>query len=768
MKQNMKHMSWVCAAVAVAVGCGQRPAPAPALLDGRGAKFGPPGNEEDQFRFMWGTDHGWLPGIPPLYGEMLDAGFNLQFVSSGERYDFENDRPATNQASAARLKTFLDRCHADGIGVCPRMNMTVNKTLREKFPRIRRDGSVNVRNLDASNPGAQERTRHAMADYARLLGHPAYRGVMIASEIRDSGHPSFTPAMREAYRAHSGHDIPEAVLACGADKEGRIPPHWRTLKDFPADRVVDDDHPVLDFYVWIWQKGDGWADLLTGMSEAVREAQGDRLFTVYDPSLRAPPLYGTSGDVDIISHWTYAYPEPYCISFNISEQISRARKARQGVFAMVQAIAYRSRVAPIGEHPANEPAWTRKFPNTRYPTTSPDMMREALWAVLSRKIDGFGVYGFNALWEAYDLIPRPVFAPTNTGCHCANHETRGALKQVLRDVAIPLGPLLRALPERAPTVAVVESYASLILGQRISWDCQGAFYEYGVAATAANLMPAALTEAEIRDFGIPDSVRVLIMPETDVLTRRCYERIAAFKARGGRILADEHLCPALTADGRLPKIVHAFPKGVSDHDAGGAATKASADVREQSMRSAAAELKRMVGGTPHVDASVVDIVVSARSYGTADYVFAINDKRTYGDYFGPWRRIKEKGLPNEGTVSVAREAGAVYDLVRHEAVPFTVRDGRTFIDVSYDTTDGRALLVTEKPLGKLRAKKCGSTVSVSSPDGGVMVPVRIDRHGRKPFYAVVAGSFSRDFGEDLSGTDVAVTNLADGQSVAAL
>ena len=106
--------------------------------------------------------------------------------------------------------------------------------------------------------------------------------------------------------------------------------------------------------------------------------------------------------------------------------------------------------------------------------------------------------------------------------------------------------------------------------------------------------------------------------------------------------------------------------------------------------------------------------------------------------------------------------------MRHEAVPFTVRDGRTFIDVSYDTTDGRALLVTGRPLGKLRAKKCGSTVSVSSLDGGVMVPVRIDRHGRKPFYAVVAGSFSRDFGEDLSGTDVAVTNLADGQSVAAL
>ena len=758
-----------CLTFVVIVGCESRPKTLRVSPDGRAAKFGPLENATDQFRFIWGTDYGWVSGVPPYYGDMVDAGFNLQIITSNERYDFEHDRPSTNRVDGSGLRAYLDRCLADGVAVVPRMNTTVNPVLLKKYPRICRDGSENRKNLDAANPCALARTRHSMADYAARLEHPAYAGVMIASEIRDNGHPSFTAAMRAAYREHSGHDIPEAVLSCKADKTGRQPPHWRTLKGFPKDRVVDDDYPVLDFYVWTWQKGDGWLDLLTGMSDAVREASDGRLFTLYDPSLRTPPIWGTGGNVDFISHWTYGYPEPYNVSYNISEQLSRARKAKQGVFAMVQAICYRGRVAPIGEHPANEPAWTKKYPNARYPSTPPDLMRESLWAVLSRKVDGIGIHGFNAMWDAYERLPRPSFSPTNAGYHCSNPLTREAVKDVFSTVAIPLGPLFRVLPERAPTVAVVESYASLILGQRMTWDCQGVFFEYGVAATAANLMPAALTEAEIREYGIPDSVKVLIMPETDVLTRKCYEKIADFKARGGRILGDESLCPALKADGALPKIVQAFPKGESDHDVGETGSKASADIRERSMRAAAAGLKRLVGDVvaPYADSTTPDIVVSARSYKSSDYIFAINDRRTYGDYVGPWKRIKEKGLPNRGTVSVNRVAGAVYDLVRHCSVPFAVRDGKTFVDVSYETTDGRVFLMTEKPLGNLVVRKSGTKVTVASPDEGVLIPVRIDRPGEKPFYGVVGGLLVHDFKEGLSAGAVAVTNLADGQVVLA-
>ena len=39
----------------------------------------------------------------------------------------------------------------------------------------------------------------------------------------------------------------------------RACPSWKELVDFPADRIVDDDYPLLKYYRWFWQYGDGWA-----------------------------------------------------------------------------------------------------------------------------------------------------------------------------------------------------------------------------------------------------------------------------------------------------------------------------------------------------------------------------------------------------------------------------------------------------------------------------------------------------------------------------
>ena len=736
-----------------------------------GTHYGPPDNAEDQFRFLWGVGFGfnYQKEVVPYFSDMCRMGLNTHIQGFGRHfYDLEADAPAKGMEKHQEAwRAYLDECAANGIGMIQQCPFASDKWLSSAYPRIRRDGSKNTRNLDASNPDALARSIRAAEALGRFCAHPAVIGIQNASEIRDRCHPSFTPEMRAAYRAHSGHDIPPEVLSsCSQDKTGRTPPVWTTLKDFPKDRIVDDDYPVLDFYVWSWKKGDGWCDWLTAVAQAAAKATGRDVFTMYDPSLRTPPMWGSGGDVTFLNHWTYVYPEPYNISYNISEQMSRARKRRQGVFAMIQAITYRSVVAPKGEHPANEPAWTAEFPNATYPTTPPDMIREAMWTVFSRKVDGIGFHGWNALWDGYALVKSNYLHPTNSGYRCANPHSREVIREVFDAAGRPLGPLFRAIPERAPKVAIVESYASMILGSRISWDCSGSFAGYGTAAVAANLMPAAFTEDEIRDFGIPDSVETLVMPSCDVLTRKCYEKIAAFKARGGRIVADKSLCPALKADALLPKIVTAFPPTSGDHDDGIASPNTGAEKRERSIRAAAAELRAAVGpkAAPYADSNRPDILVSARTYRTSDYVFAINDKRGYGEYVGPWRRIKEKGLPNSGTVTVNREAGAVYDLVAHSAVPFSVKDGKTSIDVSYQTTDGKVFLLCDRPLGELSVSVNGKHVAVTSPDKNVMIPIRLDGVGTKPRYAVLSdGRWEHDF-QDLFGS-IVVTNLADGRRI---
>jgi len=736
------------------------------LLSGRGAKYGPIGNVEDQFRIMCGSDPQIAFGETRYYDDLLACGFNLHYYRFGDRYDFANGCPIDMRGlSEEKMEALHNRFLADEVMLAPELRIADNKVFKRMFPRMTREGKKSAENLDTSRVEVKERAAQAAERFGACLRHPVIGGVQVASEIRDRCHPSFTPEMKAAYRAEMGCDVPDEVLNNTMEKTGRNPPRWKTRNDFPKDRVVEDDDPVLRFYVWSWLRGDGWCDVLTDIGSAFRKGRGAQVFTEFAPWLRSPPMWAANGDIDFIRNWEYPYPEPYKVSYAVSELQSRARRDGNGVNVSVQAIAYRSRLAPFGEHPQNEPVWTQKYPVTGYPTVPPGIMREGLWMAFARKVDGIGVYGLGALWDLHVRYPVESYSPTNNGYRCANPQTRDVIRDLFQAVAIPLGPLFRAIPERTPKVALVESYASVILGGRLYWDTRVRVSDYGTAATAANLMPASLNESEIRDFGIPDSVETLIMSECDVLTRKCYEKILAFKKRGGRIIGDADLCPALKADAELPPLERAYPKTISDHDDGIAAPRTLCEVRESSMKAAAAVLKELVGrkAAPYADSSNPDLVLHVRSYRTSDYLFAINDRRTYGDYVGPWRRIKEVGCPNAGTVIVSRETGAVYDLVRHERVPFVSEKGRTRIDLRFTTNDGKVLLLVPRPLGGLRVAVDGTTVVVTSPDKDVLIPVRIDGARAKPHYAVVRnGRYVHDFGRPMSGK-VSVLSLANGE-----
>ena len=761
----------VSLAVSLLTGCAAKvsiPTCMEPVLTGKSSTFGPLANAEDQFRFMSCTDYGFAWGVPPFYGNMLDIGLNghVLLFRASESYDVRMERPFPySEHDAAGFKAYLDQCLKDGVAVMPRNEFPHSAWLRKMYPRINKDGSHDERNADISNPEPLGRVLRGIACIAERCRHPAVIGIQNQSEIRDRSHPSFTPEMRAAYRMYSGHDIPAAVTN-SPTVECRNPPHWRTLKDFPKDRVVDDDYPLLDFYVWTWQKGDGWVKCMDESTRVFEKALGRPIFAHFSPSLRTPPLDGVNGDISVLGHWTYPYPEPYSVSYDISSQQSRARKAGNGIFQIVQAISYRSHIAPLGEHPQDEPSWTTEFPNTRYPTTPPDLLREAIWSVFARKVDGIGFHGWQSLWDAMTRIKTAThYVHTSDFYQCTNPEAATAIKETMDEAGIPLGPLFRAIPERAPKVAIVESYASLFLGSRVMSNCCGDFFHYGTAAIAANLMPATLTESEIRENGVPGSVKVLIMPECDVLTRKCYAKLVAFKARGGRILADGILCPAIKADGKLTEMVSPFPRTSSDHDEGKSSDPSIAGRRERAIRAAADCMRAFASqdAAPYADSENRDLHLWTRSNGRADYVFVVNDKRTYGDYCGPWRRVKEKGLPNEGTFFVNRTSGAVYNLVRHAAVPFRVENGKTLVDVRFKTSDGKVFLCVDRPLGMLTVSVKDGRLAVLSPDKGVLVPIRIDGLGEKPFYAVVrSGAFVKSVGmPDCSR--IQVTNLADGQ-----
>ena len=722
-----------------------------AVLAGDKVLQGPPSNPDDQFRFMWDASYSVVP-------DLAQKGFNAFINGPDLPWDVVHAKArCEEQAWAAGLRKKLDDYQSLGVGFILRMRYGWDKPSMEAFARVRRDGSKQPKHIDASVPAYLDSVREAVRTQTRLVGdHPALIGVLVDSEMRGFVEPSFTPENAAAYRAFSGKEVPQAT-------NGRNPVHWSRREDFPKDRIAPDDDNLLTFYRWQWRAGDGWTGYLDMVSDAFRENCTHPVLTMYDPALRCLSQWRNIGPgISHINHWTYPYPEPYRVGYDIAELQATARGIPgQKVFAMVQAISYRSVTSPIGEEPPNMPAWAKEFAACKYPTTAPDIMQEAIWTVFSHRVDGIGIHGWDALYD--NGKPHATYQ----SYMCTNPETVRRIGKIFGEVGVPLGPLFKAVPERAPQVAVLESCAAQVLGASIVYSCHRYFNDVIFVADAANLSPYVMYDDEIKAAGIPASVKTLILPRAEVLTRSEYEAVLAFRARGGRVVADSTLLPALKADATFPLLKQEEKNLLGDFDDGVVRKAQNAEFRDRTVKSVAAKLKAACAVNLYVDSDNADILVRARTWRGADYVFAINSKRMAGDYMGPWHRLLDKGLPNAGTVTVRRSAGAVYDLVKHMAVPFTVKNGVTEIPVSYDTNDGRVFMAVDRPLSPLVLTRKGSRISVTSPDREAMIPIRIDGLGAKPLYAVVKdGRWSRDF-EGVDKASVTVMNLADGRSVSA-
>ena len=618
-----------------------------------------------------------------------------------------------------------------------------------------------------TRPGAVAEMRVAARQLvANAAKCPNLLGVQTCSEVRMLTAPSFTPEHAAAFKRDTGLDVPPSARHRGA-------PNWKSLKDIPADRVIASDYAPFAFYRWFWQKDDGFGLYHDMVVEEVGRRFGERLFTEYDPCIRCPPMWGSGGRVSHLADWQTVQPMPFQESYILSKCQAMARvRPDVNVFAFVQAICARNDSSPTNRNPkANAPAWLADRPNGRWITPPPDMHREALWHAFSRKTDGILMHGWNCL---FDGAPHGV--PKDAGGYqFTNAEDAKVVKELFDTVAIPLGPLFKKMPERAPQVAVWESLAPVLLSGMAPYDWKYTLKTWfcGVATVAANLSPYVLYDDEVFRDGIPPSVKVIILPMADVMERRGVEALAAFRARGGKVLAPEDHAPGLEVDAILPPNYHEMDRN-SGAESASRNPSFSAVAYDERMRRTAREFRAAVKDfvTLHADSDNPFVQTWARDCGSgAETLFAINGKRTAGDYIGQWGCTLEKGCPNAAKVTIRRLAGAVYDLVAHKAVPFASRDGVTEIPVAFETTGGKALLVADRPLGKLTATAVNGgracSVTVCAEDRDVLIPIEVDIEGMKPYYGVIeCGFWTReiDLGKN-AGLSVKVRNLATGEGL---
>lgn len=574
--------------------------------------------------------------------------------------------------------------------------------------------------VEASNPAFIELSRRVAAENAAEFGtHPAYAGSLPNSEVVDHAFPSFN-AESDLYKKETGREVPPEVTG-------------KTLSRAVGERlhpdgIVPDDDPVLAFYRWWWRDGNGWPRVQGAIAREYRKVSRN-VFSFFDPAVRCPPIWGSGGDVEVLNQWVYAVPEPLAVAGTLEEMFAMAKgRPGQDVMIMTQLICYRSTVAPMGEPVRPLPEWVVRRPQAKFVTIPPDSFQEATWSMLAKPVKGIMYHGYGTIYETREA----------TGYVFTNGETTERAKRMFADVVAPLGPTLLKVGRAPQPVAVLESFTSVAMGGPHSWGWRVPAVTF---LQRARLDPRVVYEEEILRDGL-DGVKVLYLPQCRFLTPSVLAKIQAFQKAGGTLVADAECVKALKPDILVP--VEEFPKPPkSDHtedmDALQAETRVNVKARaatEQAKRTMFADAEKVRKDLasvhrPAADSSSPELITYARRWKDTDYLFVVNDHRTFGDYVGQWGLTMEKGLPFEGWASLAdpqQRVKAVYELSRGGKVRFE-RDasGAVRIPLKYETNDGRLLLFLDREIASVKVEAPSSV----RPGDMVKVTFRVlDAEGR--------------------------------------
>ena len=625
--------------------------------------------------------HDFMPvliwGFNNDYNYFRDLGFTHGIHDFHTTYSKFSEKEAI--AAQVKLKTqLLDEWLLAGFYSCDYIFSVHDKKLSEQYPRLGSDGKpLSIKNPDASNPELVQKMTEISERTGNAFGqHPAFDCALLNSEVRDNTAPTFSEAAKKDYEKYSGKNIPDKVTS-------KFGPNYKGIADFPLSRIIPEDDDYLSYYTWFWKNGDGWNPLHSAMHHAIKKGTNKSFFTFFDPAVRVPPLWGSGGDADVISHWTYAYPEPLSVGVNTCELQAMARgRAGQRVMNMTQIICYRSVTAPIGQKVENEPLWVKDYPKAPFITLAPDLMREAVWTQLSRQTEGIMFHGYNSL-----IFNPKTSVQRDKGYQCTNPETKDVLKEMLVNVVKPLGATLKRLRDPASEVAVLESFASYVYTGRATWGWTGWQFYANIMLNWANLRPSVLYEEEVLRDGF-GQLKVLFLPECEVLSAKVFEKLKEFQKQGGILIGDQYLVPGITPD----IFVQSYQK-----------TKDPVKDKKQ-LQELALDIRAQLQGhfSPYTTADNPDLVTWVRKGGKADYLFVINDKRTFGDYYGQYGLVMEKGMPNAGNVSIKRQVAAVYDLVKNQEVAFSCNGKTTDIPVEFSSNGGQLFLLTDTPIAKLK------------------------------------------------------------------
>lgn len=549
-------------------------------------------------------------------------------------------------------------------------------------------------NICANFPEVRQFGYNAGATIAKTYGQfPTFSGAIVESEVRDYSNLCFHSHDIEKLKHDTDmNGVPSVV----SSKSGLSP----SMIEGITAGVVNGYQPALEYLKWFWQKGDGWNELATRTNDGLKSFDNDDVWTFIDPAVRTPSISGSGGKVDIISQWTYSYPDPIKIGKATDELFAMAALSEnkdQKVMTMCQIIWYRDKTAPKRSQKAPEfplTEWEKAKPDADFITVAPDHLREAFWCEISRPVQGIMYHG----WESL------VDVGNSTGYVCTNSESQKVLEELIQTVIKPLGPTLLQVPDRKSDVAFLQSFTSEMLANvgEFGWGIGWGTDSYEILRYSS-IQPEVVYEETIERNGL-GQYKVVVLTNCPYLPEEIVHIVKMFQHKGGIIIGDEKLCAAIMPDILITSVDR---KGHPMQDKGQLLAKA-AELRQE-LRSVYQR---------YVDSNNPEIVVRARKYNTTDYIFSVNDYRTFGDYVGGFGLVMEKGLSANANITIARKNGNVYDLVEHKKVPALLTNNQTSLCSEYSPGSGKLYMVTDRAIDKIKLEmkkdvKLGESLAVN-------------------------------------------------------
>ncbi len=642
------------------------------------------------------------------FARMKETGFTHSMVWM-DHLDFQawtNAKPVEFSPGMDETRQMLNQALREGVQIMGKLSpgnyfKSQKAYDQARIPYLSRDRTgKTLDTVDFSLPRVQQFAYDAGRSLANNVGmFPALDMVIVDSEFRDGNLISFRPEAQAAFKKFAGYEIPGIV----AVKTGV---NYTRIKDFPANRVLPDSDPVLTFYRWFWGGGDGYAGFLNRAREGL-QSNRDRIQVYWDPVVRCPSKWGSGGEVDLIGHWTYVYPDPLVMGLATDEVFAMLKggPAWQKASKMTQIICYRSATTgPLPEDQSKWTEWEKRLPEARFITIPPDLMEIAFWQMIARPVQAIQYHGSGSLWDK----GKPG------GYDFTNAETAPRLASLIHKVIKPLGATLKRIPDRPAQVAMLESFTSQMYGAQPSSGTMGApAGRMHAVLTRAHLQTEILYEETILRDGL-EQYQILALPVCPVLTKNLVNRIRAWQAKGGIIVADELLTPSLQPDILLP-------------------SQQKID-KEASIR-LARQLRQELGTAflPYAQTDSEEAIARVRSFGSSDYLFAFNDRRTFGNYIGQHGKVMEKGLPLKAKLSLRRSQGTVYDLLQGKQVAARKKDGMLHIEADFSPGEGRLYLITSKPIVSVKV----TVPEIARNSHPVKLQIEVLSEGKVPLDAII-------------------------------